>query len=153
MFAPQIVRAGAIYIDALISYNTLMLRKAKKADVGAIKSLIDSLARQGKLLRRSRAEIERVIRNFYVWDVDGEIVGCCALEIYNKKLAEIRSLAVHSDHQNMRIGSQLIDACVREAKHKQVYEVLCVTDKVEFFQKKGFSKQLGPDQWPLFIKP
>lgn len=130
-----------------------MIRRAKKRDITAVKELIDEMATRGKLLPRSRRDIEKVIHHFYLYEVDGVIVGCCALEVYSRKLAEIRSLAVHTEHQNKRIGSLLVTACIREAKHKKIYEVLCVTDQVTFFERRGFSKQLGPDQYPMFIKP
>ena len=130
-----------------------MIRRARKKDIKTVKNLIDYMADHGKLLRRTRRDLEQVIEQFFVWEDATEIVGCCALEVYSRKLAEIRSLAVHHDHQGKRIGSKLIDACLAEARHKGVYEVLCVTDRVTFFEKKGFAKQLGPDQFPLFIKP
>lgn len=130
-----------------------MVRKARKKDIKSVKELIDYMAQKGKLLSRTRRELEQVIHHFYVCEVEGRIVGCCALEIYSKKLAEIRSLAVHTEHQKRRIGSQLIETCLKEARSKNIFEVLCVTDQVVFFEKKGFSKQLGPDQFPLFIKP
>jgi N-acetylglutamate synthase-like GNAT family acetyltransferase len=45
----------------------------------------------------------------------------------------------------------LVKACLEEAKEKGVYEVLVVTDKVDFFHKLGFRKCLN-DQFPMFIK-
>lgn len=132
-----------------------MVRRARKKDIKAVKDLIDYMADHGKLLRRTRRDLEQVIGQFFVWEESsgGKIIGCCALEVYSPKLAEIRSLAVHHDHQGKRIGSRLVDMCLQEARHRGVYEVLCVTDRVAFFEKKGFAKQLGPDQFPLFIKP
>ena len=66
------------------------------------------------------------------------MVGCCALEIYSTRLAEIRSLAVAKDHQGMGIATSLIKECLQEAKKKKVYEVLGITGAVSLFEKNGF---------------
>jgi len=128
-----------------------MLRKAIPKDVEKIKKLIDWASHQNKVLPRRLEEIKEVLNCFYVWEENCEIVGCCSLEIYNKKLAEIRSLVVSSKYQNRGVGTNLVKACLKEAREKGVYEVLVVTDKVRFFHKLGFRKCLN-NQFPMFIK-
>ncbi len=66
-------------------------------------------------------------------------VGCCALEVYSKRLAEIRSLAVHPEYQGKGIASALVAACLKEARKKKVYEVLSITSAIAFFEKQGFN--------------
>lgn len=131
-----------------------MIRKAQNTqkEREVIYQLIQAAAKSGKILSRSRREIADVLGSFYVAIVDDAIVGCCALEIYSKKLAEIRSLAVSPKHQNKGIGTQLVAACVKEAKQKKIYEILSITDKDVFFEKLGFNKCLN-GQWPLFYRP
>ncbi len=131
-----------------------MLRKAKNTieDIDFVFSLISFAAKNGKVLPRSKDEIKKVIKNFYVFETDGKVVGCCSLEIYSPKLAEIRSLVVTPQYQGKSIGRQLVNACVREATEKKIYEVLAITDKDVFFEKMGFSKCLN-GQWPMFLKP
>lgn len=129
-----------------------MVRKADISDLPHIKQLIDDAATKGKVLQRSEQELADVISSFFVYESDGTIVGCCSLEIYNRKLAEIRSLVVHDDFRNRGIGRQLVDACVKEAKEKNIYEVLSITDKVDFFEKRGFRSCLN-GQYPLFLRP
>jgi len=129
-----------------------MLRKAiYYSDALAIKKLIDWAAKKNKVLPRSLEEIQDVLDCFYVWVEHNEIVGCCSLEIYNKKLAEIRSLVVLPKYQNKGVGTNLVKTCVEEAKEKGIYEVLAITDKIKFFYKVGFRKCLD-DQIPMFIK-
>lgn len=129
-----------------------MLRQGKPADIGQIHTLIQWGAEHGKVLPRSKKEIGEVIDCFWLWEVHGEIIGCVSLEIYNQKLAEIRSLVVRSSHQGQGIGRALVAACVAKAREEKIYEVLSVTDKDKFFEKLGFAKVLN-NQWPMFIKP
>lgn len=80
------------------------------------------------------------------------MIACCAIELYNKKLAEIRSLVVKQEHERKGIASLLLDQCLREAKKKKVYEVLVITDRENLFKRRGFSEQLH-GQKALFLRP
>jgi len=75
---------------------------------------------------------------FFVAENEGLVVGCCALEIYSRRLAEVRSLAVAKDFQRRGIAKQLIRACIAAAKEHAVYELFCITGNPDFFQKQGF---------------
>jgi len=75
---------------------------------------------------------------FSVALIDDKIVGCCALEVYSKRLAEIRSLAVLLEFQGQGIATKLIETCVQEAKDKHIYEVLTITGSTSLFEKMGF---------------
>ncbi len=129
-----------------------MIRHAKKKDIQHVKKLIDWAAENHKVLARDEAELQTVIGNFFVWIENDEIVGCCSLEVYNKKLAELRSLVISDSYQSKGIGRALVAACVEKAKKLGIYEVLTITDKDAFFEKMGFSKCLN-EQWALFMKP
>lgn len=75
---------------------------------------------------------------FFVAIEDGKIIGCCALEIYSKRLAEIRSLAIAGQFQGKGIATKLIETCLRLAKKRDVYEVLSITGASKLFRKNGF---------------
>lgn len=128
-----------------------MLRKALPSDISIIVTLIEHEAKQSKVLPRTPDEIRSVIDRFYVWEYQGNVVGCCALEIYSPKLAEIRSLVVSHGHRRQGIGQKLLEACVKEANEKNIYEVLAVTDKVPFFESAGFHICLN-GQYAMFFK-
>lgn len=129
-----------------------MLRKAKVKDISGIKKLIDEAATLHKVLPRSESELKKVIHSFYVWIEHDLIVGCCSLEVYSKKLAEIRSLVVDIHYRKKGIGKQLVQSCMERAKELEIYEVLTITEKDAFFEKMGFNKCLG-GQWALFMRP
>ena len=75
---------------------------------------------------------------FFVALESQKIIGCCALEIYSKRLAEVRTLAVAEKFQGQGVGTALIEACLKKARKKKVYEVLTITGAVSLFEKKGF---------------
>lgn len=97
-----------------------MIRKAITKDLKEIYSLLLEGISNGKILKRSSREIKKVISNFFVCEDNGKVVGCCSLEIYNQKLAEIRSLVVSPEYRNRGIGSTLVQRCLDEAKSKGV---------------------------------
>ncbi|WP_457600622.1 GNAT family N-acetyltransferase, partial [Hydrogenivirga sp.] len=71
-----------------------MVRKARLRDAQSIHSLIKDYASKGVLLPRSLNSIYEHIRDFWVYEEEGEVIGCCALQIVWEDLAEIRSFAV-----------------------------------------------------------
>lgn len=119
-----------------------MIRRAKIKDIQTIHSLLLEGATSGKVLKRSFEELEKAIKNFFVYEENGKVVGCCSLEIYSRKLAEIRSLVVSSEYGNRGFGSTLIQRCLDEAKKQEIYQVLSVTDKSEFFERLGFRTEV-----------
>jgi len=129
-----------------------MIRKATASDLESIYNLISLAAQESRILPRTKEELSGVINAFYVCEKEGRVVGCCSLEIYNKKLAEIRSLVVDPFFRKQGIARELISACVKEAKEKNIYEILTITDRVSLFERQGFGSCLN-NQTALFIKP
>ena len=114
-----------------------MVRKATLADIGKIKALIEE--NLDKLLPRETDEIEQLINSFYVWEENGEVHGCCCLEIYSKKIAEIRTVAVREKYRHHGIGSALIQAALDEGKSRDILEIMVVTSSLDYFASLGFS--------------
>jgi len=79
------------------------------------------------------------ISSFLVATATDRIVGCCALQVYSKRLAEVRSLAVHPDFQERGIASQLVDLCKQRARDRGVKELFAVTSQTSFFGRAGFA--------------
>ncbi len=116
----------------------LMVRKAKLKDAGAIHSLVNYHAGRGVLLPRSLSSIYERIRDFWVCELEGQIVGCAALQIVWEDLAEIRSLAVREDMKGKGVGRSLVEACLREARELGVRRVFSLTYAKDFFERLGF---------------
>lgn len=132
--------------------SPLKIREADGRDLSVILRLINTHANHGKILKRTRKDVRKVLRSFVVAEVGGEVVGCVALEIYSKKLAEIRSLVVEPAYRKKGIATALIKRCIDMAGKKEIYEVLAITDRDGVFGRHGFSQQLH-GQKALFLRP
>jgi N-acetylglutamate synthase-like GNAT family acetyltransferase len=79
------------------------------------------------------------LRSFVVAVSGGRIVGCCALQVYSRRLAEVRSLAVHPDFVGQGVGRRLVERCQQRARARRVKQILTVTSATGFFEQLGFS--------------
>ena len=111
----------------------MKIRKATRQDKGRIKKLIGLFP--GALIQNHIPDI----KYFFVGEDLGKIVGCCALEIYSKRMAEIRSLAVAKSYQGQGIATKLIEHCMELARQKKIYEVLAITHRAKLFNRFGFN--------------
>ncbi len=116
-----------------------MIRKAVISDVPRMQELLNSYARQGKLLPRSLNQIYEGLRDFAVYEEDGAVVGCGALHVLWSDLAEIRSLAVDEACKGRGYGRDLVGFLLEEARQLGVPRVFTLTFAKNFFRKMGFS--------------
>ncbi|PLX81821.1 MAG: GNAT family N-acetyltransferase [Desulfuromonas sp.] len=115
-----------------------MIRKARIPDARAIHKLLVDYARDGLMLPRSLPELFEFIRDFYVFEEDGVVLGTVCLHICWEDLAEVRSLAVAPDSGSRGIGRQLVEICLDEARQLGLKRVFALTYKPGFFEKLGF---------------
>ncbi len=115
-----------------------MVRRAKATDVPAIQRLVNFYAQKGDLLPRTLQELYERVRDFHVFEHEGQIAGVCSLFIYWADLAEIRSLAVEPEFEGRGIGRAVTEACIAEAKDLQIKRLFALTYKTAFFERLGF---------------
>jgi argininosuccinate lyase/amino-acid N-acetyltransferase len=115
-------------------------RQARMDDLDAIVHLVDYWAQHGENLPRSREDIMKAILDFGVAVVDGRVVGCAALWIYNPDLAEIRSLGIHTEFQGRGIGQGLVRHFQQVAGQLHIDRLFVLTRAPEFFEKVGFRR-------------
>ncbi len=118
----------------------LSVRYARLADAPAISAITAEYARQGIMLERSGENIVENIRNFFVAEYNGEVIGCCAIAFYTLKLAEIRSLAVFNRYKMRGIGRLLVEKAELVLREEGVEEVFVLTLSREFFCRLGYSE-------------
>jgi amino-acid N-acetyltransferase len=118
--------------------TAVLVRKARPADVDAMRETINAYAREDKMLERSTEFLLENLRDFTVAEADG-FAGCCALHILTPDLAEIRSLAVPHAHEGRGIGKRLVLACLEEARQLGLRRVFALTLLPEFFERCGFT--------------
>ena len=126
------------------------IRKAKLIDSNIIHELANFYASKGKMLPRSLSSIYENIRDFFVCENDGTVVGCVALHICWQYLAEIKTLAVKPDYISMGIGKKLVQSCLDDAAGLDLNKVFCLTFIPEFFESFGF-KKTNKDKLPKKI--
>ncbi len=91
------------------------------------------------MLHRSLESVYEALREFRVAvDDDGRIVGCVAVDLFWSGLAEVKSLAVHPDHQGRGVGSQLVQSALADARALGVRRLFALTYERPFFEKHGF---------------
>lgn len=123
----------------------ISFRLATLDDVPRLQQMLEKFVQQRKLLRRTPEELAVLTKHGFIAEVDDEIVGFCAVEVYSRKLAEIQSLAVAEHFQGRGIGRKLVMMCLDRARELDVMEVLAITSSEEFLRGCGFDYSL-PDQ-------
>ena len=132
--------------------KSFVVRAATVDDVEALNRFIDPFVQQGRLLPRTRDELEDLAQHGFVAISNDRILGFAALEIYSNKLAELRSLAVSQEFQGRGVGKALVNACIERARQHNVFEVMAITSSEEFFQRCGFDFTLPGEKKALFLQ-
>lgn len=138
-------------IGTLVHANEYQsIRRAQKKDARIIFSLLQNGVANDELVRRTRAEVERQIDDFFVFEVDRNPVACAALHFYDAEgKAELAAVCVHPKYENQGIGGRLIHYAENQARAAGARELFCLSTQAfnYFVQKGGFS--LGsPDDLP-----
>lgn len=115
-----------------------MIRKARMGDVKGIHKLLTTYAGKGEMLSRSLSELYEALRDFYVFEEEGAVLGVSALHIVWEDLAEVRSVAVAEGAGRRGIGTQVVGACLDEARALGIKRLFCLTYKPDFFATFGF---------------
>ncbi|MCT2585195.1 amino-acid N-acetyltransferase [Actinophytocola sp. S1-96] len=114
-----------------------MVRRARIGDVRAIKSVVDTYV--GKvLLAKELVSLYEDVQEFWVAEVDGEIVGCGALHVLWEDIAEIRSIAVLPHALRLGAGGRIVEALIGVARELGLARVFVLTFETEFFARHGF---------------
>ena len=128
------------------------IRKARKSDVRMISNLTRSAVRREELIHRSQQAIEKNIDQFFVFEIDENIIACVTLYFYPDKpqLAEVGSLYVMPFYHNRGIGKKMVDYACMVAKERGAKTVIALsTQSFGFFTNVvGFeesTKEILPD--------
>ncbi|QVL31426.1 amino-acid N-acetyltransferase [Telmatocola sphagniphila] len=142
-------------VGTLIHANEYQsIRKALKKDIRTIMSLIQLGVDADELLKRSRAEVERLIDDFFVFEVDGNAVACGAVHLFPEdKKAELACVYVQQRYENQGIGAKLIRYGEELAKIRGAEELLTLsTQAINYFIQKGGFRLATPEDLPGFRK-
>jgi amino-acid N-acetyltransferase len=116
------------------------LRRARTGDAPQIHRLIKVHAERGRMLPRSLGEIYENLRDFFVIEDGGELLGCAACHVTWEDLAEVKCMAVREDRQGQGCGRRLLEVCLEDAARLGVTRVFALTWIPEFFERRGFRR-------------
>jgi amino-acid N-acetyltransferase len=142
-------------IGTLVHANEYQaVRRAQKKDVRKIHGLIQAGIENDELLRRTRAEIERQVEDFYVFEVDRNPVACVAVHFYPEEhKAEMACVCVDPTYENQGIGAKLMQYAEAQARAGGARELYCLsTQAVNYFVQKGGFRLGTPADLPLARK-
>ncbi len=125
----------------------IVYKKPTLFDIDMMQKLIQPEVQNGIILYRSEDEMAQNIRSYIVACSKEQIVGFCALHIFSKKLAEIRSLIIDKSFRKQGIGKGLIDVAIKEGKELGLESIFALTYEKEFFNKIGF-EEIEKDKLP-----
>lgn len=119
-----------------------VIRRARTSDVPVIKTLVDTYA--GKiLLEKNLVTLYEAVQEFWVAELDSEVIGCGALHVLWSDLGEVRTVAVHPKVRGHGVGHSIVDRLVEVARELQLQRVFVLTFETEFFSRHGFAEIEG----------
>ncbi len=138
-------------IGTLIYANEYQaVRQAMRKDIRHIMALLKPMIAGDQLTKRTRASIEKQINDFYVFEIDNNIVGVVAVHPYpEKRTVELASLAVNPVHERRGIGGKLAVFAESVARELGFNRMFCLsTQAFTFFQHKLGYTEGQPDDLP-----
>lgn len=132
------------------SLSAPVIRSARLEDLPRVERFIAGFVAEKRILPRTADELDLLIPTGFIAELDDRLVGFAALEIYSRKLAEIRSLCVAADCQGRGIGRRLVDECLALGRRLSVFEVMVITSEEGFFRSRGFDFTLPGEKKALF---
>ncbi|HEX2222029.1 MAG TPA: argininosuccinate synthase [Candidatus Limnocylindria bacterium] len=115
-------------------------RAARPDDVEGIWRVVETYARRGILLPRSREEIAGQLDEFRVAELDGDVVGVAALRDFGAGIGELRSLAVLQPAQGRGLGELLVRSTVKQAGRAGIRDLYVLTANPGYFALFGFEE-------------
>ena len=122
------------------------IRAARKGDMAGIRSLVRLFPQQ--LVQQNLPHVA----SFFVAVSGDRLIGCCALQVYSKRLSEVRSLSVHPDFQDLGVASRLVQCCTTRAQQRGIRELFAVTSQTSFFGRLGFAT-FRREKTAMFLEP
>lgn len=139
-------------IGTLIYTNEYQaIRTALKKDVRAVYSLIQQGVQAEELVKRTRGDLEKLIGDFYVFEVDKNPVGCGAVHLYpTENIAELACVYVDPRYENQGIGGKLLNYGESLARSRNMGRLFCLsTQAINYFIQRGGFSLGNPDDLPL----
>ena len=112
------------------------IRRAKRSDVRSIYNLTRGAVKREELIYRTQQAIEKNIDQFFVFEIDENLIACVSLYFYPDKpqVAEVGSLYVLPFYHNRGIGRKMVDYACMMAKERGAKTIVALsTQSYSFF--------------------
>ncbi|ASQ91365.1 GNAT family N-acetyltransferase [Prosthecochloris sp. GSB1] len=132
-----------------MSSTEITVRTARLSDATAIAEITTVYAEKGIMLKRGPENIIENIRNFFVAECGGAVIGSCAISFFTRHLAEIRTLAVLDAFRRKGVGSMLVGKAEAVLREEGVKTAFVLTLTPDFFGSLGYrtvEKELFPQK-------
>lgn len=123
-------------------FGSVRIRRARIADVRAIKGLVDADAGR-VLLEKELVTLYEAVQEFWVAECHGAVVACGALHVLWEDIAELRTIAVDKAARGRGIGHRLVDGLISLAIELGLRRIFVLTFETAFFAAHGFVEITG----------
>ena len=138
-------------IGTLIYANEYQqIRRAMKKDIRSILALTQKSMESEELMKRTRASIEKVVGDYFLFEIDKNPVACVAVHMDPEShKAEIAHLYVSPSHENQGIGRKLVHFAEAKAREAGATMLLALsTQAFTYFQSKSGFAEGSPEDLP-----
>lgn len=135
-----------IYADVYRS-----IRPAEPGDLERLVSMMRHAVEDGQLVERTEDEVRQQLADFFVVEVDGNLVGCAALHRYpEQNCGEVAALLVRASHAGRGFGTALVRRLETEAKNVGLKRIFALsTQAADFFgTHAGYAESTEPGDLP-----
>jgi len=118
-----------------------VVRAIQPDDIPELLTMIGRSVRTSLLVPREYEEIDSQLKDYYVYEIDGNVVGCVALHRYANQWGEVACLYVKQGHQGRGYGEDLVGYVEGIARDESLVTLFALTTgAAEFFEGRlGYS--------------
>ena len=124
------------------------MRPAEASDLDTVQEIIHPMVRSGKLLHRSRAQLEADLSGMHLLSRGNSVLAVGILKEYSCTQAEICCLAARRDHGRGGSGQTVFRFLERLAMKRGLKDLFVLsTQSMQWFEERGFA-QCSPKLLP-----
>ncbi len=115
------------------------IRPMMKKDIRPVMALIRQSVQDEELARRTKSDISEHLSNYWVLEIDNNIIGCVSLIPYpDDSIAELACLFVSRNHNNEGYGTKLVTYAEKIAQEHGFQKIFALsTQAYAYFQNKA----------------
>lgn len=95
------------------------------------------------LLEKNLVTLYEAVQEFWVAELDDEVVACGALHVLWSDLGEVRTVAAHPRVRGLGVGHAVVSALLEVARELRLERIFVLTFETEFFRRHGFEEIHG----------